>query len=258
MVLACSSSQLNALKVIAVDQFVSDAISYLDRSLCGLTAFYGKAAIDATIRYGIERARLYGIVAPPDVCLYLRLMFTLMGTDFDRDPLYPWVGNILEERYYPSNDRIMRLIGKAYRFLEDVKQREPRYYEGVLTVTRESRDLFRSLPDAASLSSVEESILSVINRWFPGKLTCVGEDNVKHLITRGVDDAHSRGLQRGPDVAVFVQFMFIYGSSFFADPKYPQVSAVFSDPTTTGTRKAELMFTKLNEFLLRNRQFLTV
>jgi hypothetical protein len=55
----------------------------------------GDTKIEETIRYGIERAKSYGITVKRDVCKYLDLM-VLFGRDFDTSPRLPWAGRILK------------------------------------------------------------------------------------------------------------------------------------------------------------------
>ncbi len=243
------SRRADTSKNKAIEQFVPDAMKYLDRVLGDNTAFYGKEAVAATIRYGVERAGAYGIVGRRDVCFYLPLMFSLMGSDFDQDPLYPWAADILKSSFLPPNDKLARLLGGSNELLKDIRQREPQYFKNVLAVTRSN--VFTELPDTAGASRIGERVSAEIKRRFPGKVACVGEDNVRRLVAQGLDDARAQGLQRGPDIAAFIQFMFIYGVRFYSDPKYPQAHLIFSASGATGTEKIAAMFAETRQFLLR-------
>jgi hypothetical protein len=249
MSIVISFRQMDTFKRNSIDCFVRDAMHYLDQALGDNTAFYGQEAVVDTIYYGINRAAAYGIIGRHDVCLYLRLMFSLMGSDFDQDPLYPWTTDILSDTFNPPNDKIMLLVGKADEFLATVSQREPQYLKGVIAVTR--FNLFTELPDDAALPTIEATVLTELQKWFLGKAACVGKDNIKSLIIRGVDDARTHGLKRGQDIAAFIQFMFLYGVRFYADPKYPQARAIFSDPVLTGAEKIAAMFIEGRNFLHR-------
>lgn len=232
----------------ALERFVPEAMEYLDRALGDATAFYGREALAATIHYGVERARSYGIVGRHDVCHYLRLMCTLLGSDFDQDPLYPWAADILKDSYTPPNDKIMRLVGQADQFLWQIQQREPHYFKRVLACTR--NNLFSRLPDSVEPRRLQATVLMEVRNYLPGKVSCVGEVNVTLLIEQGAEEARAQGLQRGPDIAAFIQFMFIHGVHFYSDPRFPQTRAIFSGSATTGKEKIEAMFSQTRRFLL--------
>src|SRR5262249_32723994 len=157
----------------------------------------------------------------------------LMGSDFDRDPLFPWAAEILNDRYHPPNERIMRLTGRANQFLVRVQQRESGYFKKVLAASRSN--VFKHLPDTIDPSATRRAILDEIKKTFPAKLECVGESNTERLILRGLEDARGQGIQDPSGRAAFVFFMFMHGVHFYRDPKYPQASAIFSDDNLTGS-----------------------
>jgi hypothetical protein len=247
--------QVHALgQALITDQFIADTVSYLDQALDQNTAFYGRDAVIATIFYGIERARSYDIVSHHGVSLYLRLMFTLMGSDFDQDPLYPWAAKILSDSYHPPNDKIMRLTGMANQFLDEVKDKETEYFRKVLASCRSNP--FSRLPETADAYTIEHETIDEIKRSFPGKLSCVGEDSVARLIRRGVEDARALKIQRGPDIAAFAFFMFVHGVRFYCDPKYPRAKSIFYDPDLSGSEKVDAMFAEARSFLHRKLHLL--
>jgi len=74
---------------------------FVDRMVVHLKKFFpkqcevtGEPQLRETIRYGIKRAKIYGIVTERDVCKYIDLMVVL-GRDFDADKRFPWAGEIL-------------------------------------------------------------------------------------------------------------------------------------------------------------------
>ena len=56
----------------------------------------GEPALRQLIIHGTDRAGKYGIRVESDVSIYIVFMF-LMGSGFDRDPQFPWVGEVLND-----------------------------------------------------------------------------------------------------------------------------------------------------------------
>lgn len=247
-------AQIHALESKEIDKFVVEAMNYLDRNLGDNTAFYGEEAVVSTIRYGIVRAASYDIVAKYDVCLYLRLMFSLLGSDFDRDPLYPQASEILLDSYYPPNDRILSLSRWADEFLTRIFQQESHYFRSVISVTH--RNLYTDMPLSANLKDVKHRVLAEMKKAFPGKMSCVGEENTNRLIDIGFLEARTQGLRRMSDIASFIQFMFLFGVGFHRDPRFPRARAIFSDSGATGTEKIADMYVEARGFLKRKLHLL--
>jgi len=73
----------------------------------------GSDGLRETIRYGIERAKNYGIVLERDVCKYIDVMFAF-GHEFDSDPELPWASGILtDESISDATNRTERLFETA-------------------------------------------------------------------------------------------------------------------------------------------------
>lgn len=77
----------------------------------------GEARIRETIRYGVDRARGYQIVAERDVCKYIDLVIVL-GRDFDTDDELPWAGRILRASRPPA-EKVERVRDAAKMHLKD-------------------------------------------------------------------------------------------------------------------------------------------
>ncbi|QQS55190.1 MAG: hypothetical protein IPM89_05075 [Candidatus Competibacteraceae bacterium] len=56
----------------------------------------GEGTLRAVVRSGYEAAKYYGVTTEPGMMSYLALAFVL-GSGFDRDPLYPWAAAVLTD-----------------------------------------------------------------------------------------------------------------------------------------------------------------
>lgn len=249
MVLKISSIQLSALKEAAVEQFVRDTTHSLDREFGDLDALFAPQAIQSTIRYGIARSGHYGIFGKADVYSYIRLMFTLLGSDFDIDPLYPWASEILSDSYHPANDRMVRLELRAQSFLDSISEREPCYFVQVAKAIRHNP--FSSLPRAIAPPAIEEHAVMVIDSYFPGKTACIGIDAVRQSVASSCGGARMFDIRDGGNVAAFALFAFLFGVQFYDDPKYPEVKEIFRDSSALESRKIAAMLAVARNYLTR-------
>ncbi|MBN1843959.1 MAG: hypothetical protein JW883_16990 [Deltaproteobacteria bacterium] len=74
--------------------------------------------IRSAIRYGLKRAKGYGLTTERSVRLYIEMMF-LLGSGFDADPQLPWAAEILnDETILAENLRIDLLRDKAWDYVD--------------------------------------------------------------------------------------------------------------------------------------------
>ena len=64
------------------------------------------------IRYGIQRAAAHELTWEYEVCLYLHLMLVL-GRNFDQDPIYEWIGKLLNGREGSASDRVEAIYDRV-------------------------------------------------------------------------------------------------------------------------------------------------
>lgn len=79
---------------LAVDRFVDELLAHFRAHLPGHAAALGDEGTRSAIRYGIGRARSYGIESEAGARVFVQLMFVL-GPGFDADPKLPWAAEIL-------------------------------------------------------------------------------------------------------------------------------------------------------------------
>ena len=88
--------QMEALDEYALRTFVRRVVGHLRAQYPEDTQGTSDEDLTALVETGIARAEAHGIVAERDVCLYVDVMVVL-GPDFDKDPRYPWAGEILND-----------------------------------------------------------------------------------------------------------------------------------------------------------------
>jgi hypothetical protein len=105
--------QLKIFEAVAAKDLEQRMVAHSRERFPKQCAVLDEAGLLALVRYGVERAKSYGIVAETDVCKYIDVMFTL-GKDFDRDPRYPWAVRTLNDSNLGApSARISRLSAEA-------------------------------------------------------------------------------------------------------------------------------------------------
>src|SRR5262245_30209914 len=105
------SEQMEALSANSYGAFEAKVEAHLNRCFPDECASMGEENVRATIRYGLERARSYGITANREVCLYIDVMM-VFGRDFDRE--LSWASEILNgPQWTDSCARVDALVQKA-------------------------------------------------------------------------------------------------------------------------------------------------
>jgi len=100
-VLKLRRDQMAAFEERALAQFEPRMLAHLRRCFPRQCEALGDSNVREAIRYGIERAGSYDIVAERDVCMYIELMF-IFGRDFDTDKRFPWASEILNDDLTPD------------------------------------------------------------------------------------------------------------------------------------------------------------
>ena len=101
--------QMDILRQEVRKGFEDRMLSHLTRYFSEACARMGESGARELIRYGIERAKHYGIVAERDVCKYIDVM-AVLGRDFDVDAAFPWAAEILAEDTIADNKKRTDLL----------------------------------------------------------------------------------------------------------------------------------------------------
>ena len=104
--------QLLALRGVREKEYERRLAAHLRKYFSETCADLGERGLRDAVRYGIKRAKAYGIQAERDVVKYLNLMF-VFGRDFDTDPRFPWAASMLRSTDYGPTLRINQVYSDA-------------------------------------------------------------------------------------------------------------------------------------------------
>jgi hypothetical protein len=113
----------------------------------------------STIQSGIERAKVYGLNGRGSVRFFIELMFWL-GIDFDTDPQFPWIVDILGNQAIPDqNTRVNKLYDHVMDYVDVIGGRDYEYVREALIRITFLRCLVRNKALAMKYSPVWQAFI---------------------------------------------------------------------------------------------------
>ena len=106
--LTIRKEQDQALALAMEQQFEQKIFIHLKKFWPANCRSQGEAGVRESIRQGVDRAHGYGMKTEYDIARYIDLMYS-MGMDFDSDPEFPWVIEILNNEKSPLSEKMDRL-----------------------------------------------------------------------------------------------------------------------------------------------------
>src|SRR5687768_1038870 len=95
--LIIKNAQVKAFGNAALKNFEEEMVRHVKEFFPNHYRMIRENELRTFINYAFLRAKEYGFTTKRNVCLYLNNMLAL-GSNFDHDPLYPWVYDILKEK----------------------------------------------------------------------------------------------------------------------------------------------------------------
>ncbi|MEM7153138.1 MAG: hypothetical protein AAF799_09855 [Myxococcota bacterium] len=175
-------------------------------------ALLGPDDLQRTVHYGVTRARARGFETVGEVCRYVDLALVL-GSDFDVDPLLPWATEILA-RPGAAGPKLDDLDAVALAYLTDVAGEHGEHYTRALLRARRLRlDHLEGIDDL-------EVLLSTL---YPAKYREAQLDRSFGRFVEHVDhQVEAFGFHEVPGARpCFAALMFLLGSGFAEDPRWP-------------------------------------
>lgn len=111
--------QMEVLKEYMTKRFEDLMVSHLNVYFSKECQALGEEEVRKKIRDGIDQAKTHGIMIERDVSRYINLIL-LFGSNFDKDPAFPWAGNILkDESIGGPSQRMNMLYEEAAKHIDD-------------------------------------------------------------------------------------------------------------------------------------------
>lgn len=219
------------MSALALRTFEGDMVFHIARYFPARFILMGETAALATVRLAIDRARGHGMVMKRDVCLYLNCMVVL-GSHFDQDPKFAWAKELLGPADGGSpSERMTRVNG---RMVQLAKSWRACMMSGL-------RDALLALEATNGQAAAERPELSVkevvqqLGRSFPEGTGNFTPKELRDLAETGLSRAGTYKLASGDERFLFISLMFLLGSGFDADPRFPWIAEAMAKPATAGS-----------------------
>jgi len=115
------SEQFQIIFLHLAQKLKPQALSFLHDAFPAQCEDLGPEAVDNSIDYAFEKAWQYGFEADDEILKYLKLMYAL-GFEFDKDPQYPWVQEVLNHPRLGPDTKIDLLVQRLYLYLQSLEK----------------------------------------------------------------------------------------------------------------------------------------
>ena len=251
--LVIRAEQMKVFERAALERFEDEMVVHSKEFTPRLCEVIGDEQLRVALRQAMERADTYGFTYRGPIRLYIELMF-LCGSDFDTDPQYPAIGDVLNA----SGDQMAR----AEQMHEGVVDYHGKVSgENNINVRRSLAFLsgFARKPIMFSSNDFVAEMLQEMTRAFPQKVAYIGEEALTKLIHEGRAEARKYGFTTTRAEAMIVVLMFAFGHGCTDDPLYPWISRTLKDeriidPAARAERLEKKAVTWLDHVLARPRE----
>lgn len=239
IMLTIKKEQEQKFSDLSLKKFEDDMVEHIKEFFPNHFFTIQEKGIRDTIQYGYRRAKSYDFTTQRNVCKYLNNMI-ILGSNFDADPMHPWVHSILlEDNKKDSKMKIDKLSSTAIEVMSQIAgETHLHLNRALLNLNNKSEEIFNKLLDS-DLTNASD----ILKEIFPEKHKVIGEENLKNMIKLGVANAKNYGIKSEPNVVVYLLFMFLIGSGFDEDPQFSVLRKILNDKEITNeNKKTELLF----------------
>ncbi len=215
--------QLEEFEDEALRRFEDEMVVHSQEFTPRLCEALGEEQLRVALRQAIKRAQSYGFTNRGPIRLYIELMF-LCGSDFDTDPQYPAIAEILN-----ASEHQMQRAEQICEGIKDYAEKVTGPKGENVREALEALLLFTQQPLPFSSPDFVSGLLQQMTRVFPQKVNYIGEDRVTMLIEEGSKEARKYELSSVRAEALVVVLMFSFGHGCTGDPLYPWVENTLKD-----------------------------
>jgi hypothetical protein len=128
MLLQMRQEQMNAFAAASRRRFEDRIVAYIDEAYPEETFDLTDTDLRNRTHKAVEKAISYGIETENDVVEFVELNFEL-GDDFDTNPAYAWVSDILRQPHQNGRRKIMEIQERLDQ-VEDAPENNPSHSDG--------------------------------------------------------------------------------------------------------------------------------
>ena len=217
------AAQFKVFEEAALQSFEDEMVVHSRKLTPRLSKVLGEDQLRVALRQAMERAGTYGFTNRGPVRLYIELMF-LYGSDFDTDPQYPEVAQVLNA----SGDQMQR-AERLFEMILDYQDNVSGLDAVNVRKALEALSVAARQPLSLSSNDFDVEMLREMHRAFPQKAAYVGDEQLTTLILEGRAEARKYGFPAVRGEALVGILMFAFGHGCTDDPLYPWISRTLND-----------------------------
>lgn len=183
--------------------------------------YLGQPLVKAVVYASINRAKLHSQTTITAIRVFVALTFAL-GVGFDDDPQLAWASDALSNDFTDEHGRAKLLYVRGLEYCRNVLGPNSQYYLRALT-RAQTRDLRPVWSDVIAWNYSDDFGLE-LRDIYPEKFAEIGSEGVRHLCKLGQSLAARNELVSEVDVGRYLILMFILGSGFEQDPRFPWIA----------------------------------
>ena len=213
--------QMEPLDAAGQSRFEVEMLAHLKATYPRPLAGVEEGRVKELILRGLERARERGFRARGPVRMYIEFM-TMLGHEFDRDPLLYWIRDIIEDREgLDEMTQASRLHLHVSTYLELV------YGPGGEQVTKGLEHVAKApLEELAAIGKAYDSkAIPWLQALHSRKCVYAGADALTDLLQEARQGAARFRLAEPEGPPLLLGLMFAFGSGVMTDPLFPWVAA---------------------------------
>lgn len=240
-----SGEQMRAFEEVRLPDFEDRMVEHLREFTPLHTKSLGEEGIRKLIQAGMARAKRHGFTRRGSVRFYIETT-VLLGIDFDTDPQYPRIGEILADKSMrDETDRADAIHEWLALFLNEVGGPDREFAKRSLKRGRR----IPLVPISQESPTFMTELISRMRDNYPEKVEFLGERAMKGLIKRAVEEATRQSVATDAGVCMLLGLMYSVGHGVTNDPKYPWVAGTLTGPSLTADRRVERLHSKTMTYL---------
>lgn len=215
--------QIEVFEQAALRRFEDEMVVHSKEFTPNLCKVIGEEQLRVALRQAIGRAAAYGFTYQGPIRLFIELMF-LCGSDFDNDPQYPALADILNA----SGDQMQR-AEQIYQGIIDYQKKVSGPDAANTRKALGALSIFGRMPLTFSSNDFVSGMLQEMADAFPQKVAYIGNEALTALIDEGRAEARRYRFPTARGEALLVVLMFAFGHGCTNDPLYPWIARTLKD-----------------------------
>ena len=215
--------QIEVFEHAALRRFEDEMVVHSREFTPSLCEVIGDEQLRVALRQAISRAGTYGFTHQGPIRLFIELMF-LCGSDFDNDPQYPALADILNA----SGDQMQR-AEQIYQGILDYQKKVSGPDGANTRKALGALSIFARMPVTFSSNDFVSGMLLEMTDAFPQKVAYIGDEALTALIYEGQAEARRYRFPTARREVLLVVLMFAFGHGCTNDPLYPWIARTLMD-----------------------------